>query len=215
MNFWSKHNEIEDLLEKLTEQVEECLFNSLDAILEYIENGENEQVKKLSTIVHEAETKADEYRREIVSKLIQGALMPNTREDLLKLIENIDNIADGAEDVLDETLFISLDISELNKNQMEEMSELIKKQYKTLEKGLGFIFGDMVQALSKTGELEHLESMMDDYEEKIIRKLSERDDLELAQKMAYRDTITSIANLGDIIENAGDNIEIIVAVRRG
>ena len=213
--FWGKFEEIEDLFENLTESVEECLFNTLDLIVEYIENGENEKVKELSKVVHEAESNADEYRREIINKLLQGSLMPNTREDLMKLIENIDDIADNAEEVMDSTLFISLDLSQLNQKQVEEMISQIKKQYKTLKKAVSYLFQDMHQALAQTAQLENIESIVDDIEEKIIRKISSRNNLELAQKLAYRDTIMKISDLADTIENAGDVIEIIVAIRRG
>ena len=213
--FWGKFEEIEDLFENLTESVEECLFNTLDLIVEYIENGENEKVKELSKVVHETESNADEYRREIINKLLQGSLMPNTREDLMNLIENIDDIADNAEEVMDSTLFISLDLSQLNQKQVEEMISQIKKQYKTLKKAVSYLFQDMHQALAQTAQLENMESIVDDIEEKIIRKISSRNNLELAQKLAYRDTIMKISDLADTIENAGDVIEIIVAIRRG
>ena len=213
--FWGKYDEIENLFENLTESVEKCLFSTLDLISEYIENGENEKVKELSDIVHKAESDADEYRREIINKLLQGTLMPNTREDLMNLIENIDDIADNAEEVMDSTLFIALDISELNQEQVEEMIAQIKRQFKILKKAVSFLFQDMHQALAQTGQLENIESIVDGIEEKIIRKISTRNDLELAQKLVYRDTIMKISDLADTVENAGDIIEIIVAIRRG
>jgi len=218
MPFWikkDKKNEIEDLFEKLTDSVQRCLFSTLDLIVEYIENDENEKVKELSKIVHQAESEADEHRREIINKLLQGTLMPNTREDLMNLIENIDDIADNAEEVMDSTLFIALDISELNQEQVEEMIAQIKRQFKILKKAVSFLFQDMHQALAQTGQLENIESIVDDIEEKIIRKISTRNDLELAQKLVYRDTIMKISDLADTVENAGDIIEIIVAIRRG
>ncbi len=213
--FWGKYKEIENLFGNLTESVEKCLFSTLDLIAEYIENGENEKVKDLSEVVHKAESDADEYRREIINKLLQGTLMPNTREDLMNLIENIDDIADNAEEVMDSTLFIALDISELNKEQVDDMITQIKRQYKIFKKAVSYLFQDMHQALAQTGQLENIESIVDDIEEKIIRKISTREDLELAQKLVYRDTIMEISDLADSIENAGDIIEIIVAIRRG
>ncbi len=213
--FWGKFAEIEELFASLTDSVEKCLFAASDAIIEYIKNGENEKVKKLSQTAHSAESEADEHRRKIISKLLQGSLMPNTRADLMNLIEDIDDIADTAEDVLDSTFFISLDLSDLNEKKINEMLIKIKKQYQTLKKAVSLIFTDMHQALASAGQLEYIESEVDDIEEKIIRKISQREDIELAQKLAYRDTVTKIASLTDIIENAGDKIEIIVAVRRG
>lgn len=214
-NFWGRFKEIEELFEDLDNSVQECLFSSLDAILEYIENGENEEVERLTSIVHRAESEADEYRREIIDHILQGRLMPNTRGDLMNLIEDIDNIADNAEDLLDSTLFIALDLSELNKEQLKEMSNQIKKQYKKLAKAVSYLFKDMNQAITQTGQLENIESSVDDIEEQMIRKISTRDDIELARKLAYRDTISEISDLADTVENAGDVIEIIIAMRRG
>ncbi|MFW5980629.1 MAG: DUF47 domain-containing protein [Halanaerobiaceae bacterium] len=213
--FWGRFEEIEKLFANFNECVQECLFCSLEAILEYINNYENEEVERLTRIVHRAESEADEYRREIINKLLQGTLMPNTRGDLMNLIEDIDDIADNAEDVLDSTLFIALDLSELNQQQIEDMVEQIKKQYQKLARAVSNIFTDMSQAMTDAGQLENIESSIDDIEENIIRKISKRDDLELAQKLAYRDTISEISDLADTIENAGDIIEIIVATRRG
>jgi len=215
VKFWGNFEEIEDLFENLTESVEKCLFNTLDLIEEYIENGENEKVKELSDLVHKTESAADEYRREIINKLLQGFLMPNTREDLMRLIETIDDIADNAERVMDSTLFIALDISDLNQELVKEMIVKIKDQYRTLKKAVSYLFSDMTQAVAHSAQLENMESLIDDIEEKIIRKISNRDDLELAQKLVYRDTIMAISDLGDTIENSGDIIEVIVALRRG
>ncbi|MFW6410287.1 MAG: DUF47 domain-containing protein [Halanaerobiales bacterium] len=213
--FWGRFEEIEELFSNLNDCVQECLFSSLDAILEYIDNEENEEVERLSGIVHRAESEADEYRREIINKLLQGTLMPNTRGDLMNLIENIDDIADEAENILDSTLFIALDLSELNQKQVREMINQIKKQYKKLARAVSHLFTDMTQALTEAGQLENIESSIDDIEENIIRKISEREDLELARKLAYRDTVSNISDMADKIENAGDIIEIIVAMRRG
>ena len=169
----------------------------------------------MSEKVHHAESEADQYRREIVNKLLQGTLMPNTREDLLKLIENIDDIADDAEKVMDLTLFIALDLSKLNEEQIKEMTSQIKRQYKILKKAVSKLFQDMHQALAQAAQLENIESLVDDQEEKIIREIGSNDKLDLAEKISYQNTIIKISDLADTIENAGDIIEIIVAIRRG
>jgi len=214
-NFWGKSEEIETSFDNLTKSVKECLFSTLDLIGEYIENGENEKVKNLCEIVHRAESEADEHRRAIVNKLVQGSLMPHTREDLMKLVEEVDDIADNAEKVMDLTLFIALDLTQLNKEQVKKMNSQIKKQYNILQKAVSDIFQDMSQALGRTGQLENIESIVDDQEEKIIREIGRNKELELAEKIPYQNTVIKLSDLADTIENAGDVIEILIATRRG
>ncbi|PTV92444.1 uncharacterized protein DUF47 [Halanaerobium saccharolyticum] len=63
-------------------------------------------------------------------------------------------------------------------------------------------------------EIDNLESEVDIIERLLISRLSKRDDLDYGLKILYRDFITMIANISDKIEDAGDEIEIIIALRK-
>jgi len=213
--FWGKFSEIEELVDQLVEKVEECLKTCLEGISVYQREGEDEEVKALMKRAHNTESEADEIRREIISKLLQGSLLPNTRGDLMALIENIDDIADSAEDILDTIIFPSLDLSDVNQEHFAEMLEQIEEQYEVMKKAVHMIFQDINQAVVYTSRLESIESNVDDLEENIIRNMAQRKDISAAEKLAYRDIVHRISNLADIIENVGDRIEIMVVVRKG
>ncbi|MFW6409856.1 MAG: DUF47 domain-containing protein, partial [Halanaerobiales bacterium] len=198
-----------------TECVGECLEKSFEVITLYIKEGENEKVIDLNKTVHDKESEADDIRRDIVNNITRGSLMPNTRVDILELIEGIDDIADHTEDILDEIIFLQLDFCCLNEEKLKKMIKLIKEQFKKLSKGVNDLFNDMNQALLYASELERIESEVDAIEEDITREIGKVENISTADKLAHRSLVKNVSDTADIIENAGDIIETIVSVRKG
>ena len=210
-----RFDEIEELFSRLTDAVEDCLKSSFDAIKEFREKGETDRVCELFKQAHQAESKADEVGREILDIILQGSLLPNTRGDLMSLIDTIDDVADHAEEILDSIILLLVDISKIDSEKLDRIFELLEKQFTILKKAVKSLFNDMDLALGQTPKLEVLETEIDDLEIEIKRNIAKRTDIEIAEKIAYSNLITQIADLADIIENVGDKIEIFIAVRRG
>ncbi len=215
MGFWGDAKKIEILVLEFCEEVEKCLKTSFNAMEVYIEKGETEKVIELSTTSHNAETNADKIRRKIIKYLLEGSLLPNTRADFMNLLEYIDDIADDAESLLDSFILPSLDLKEVDKEQIKEIMVKLSKQYELLKEGIAILFSDTNQAIEKVGMLEKLEKEIDEIEEKLIRKIGSRQDISIAEKLVYREFISKIADIGDVIENTGDQLEIMIAVRKG
>ncbi|MFW6266545.1 MAG: DUF47 domain-containing protein [Halanaerobiales bacterium] len=212
---WGDFDKIESDFIKLTECVGKCLEKSFEVITLYIKEGENEKVIDLNKTVHDKESEADDIRRDIVNNITRGSLMPNTRVDILELIEGIDDIADHTEDILDEIIFLQLDFCCLNEEKLKKMIKLIKEQFKKLSKGVNDLFNDMNQALLYASELERIESEVDAIEEDITREIGKVENISTADKLAHRSLVKNVSDTADIIENAGDIIETIVSVRKG
>jgi len=141
--------------------------------------------------------------------------MPHTRSDMLQLVESIDDIADAAQDILDSIIFLGLKFDHLDREQIKEMQELLLEQFSQLTQGVELLFDEMNQALVYAQELEEIESQLDSIEEEITRKIGRIEELDTADKLAHRDLVKNISDLADIIENVGDNIEMIVSMRKG
>ncbi|MFW5998796.1 MAG: DUF47 domain-containing protein [Halanaerobiaceae bacterium] len=214
--FWKDNNKVQDLYFKHLEKVDECLAVFTETIKLYINNGETEEVNSMAIKVHKLETEADTTRREIIHLLIEKSyLLPNTRKDFLSLLEDIDKVADFSEAVLDYILLQDMDITNIGKQKIEELLELTKKQFDLLKKAVKYLFEDIEKAFSLVIEIDKLESDVDNIERNLISRLSkQRDDLDLSLKILYRDFITMVANISDMIEDAGDEIEIIIALRK-
>lgn len=139
--------------------------------------------------------------------------MPNTRSDILNLIESIDNIADFSEDIIDEIIFLRLKFEYFDINRGRQMQELLLEQFNKLTEGLKLLFIEMNQALVYAEQLEEIESKLDDIEETMIREIGQNPDLNAADKLSHRNLIKNISDLADVIEKVGDVIEVIVSVR--
>ncbi len=96
MRLFKKEKEVSDLISKFTDEVEKCLKTSERTIQAYI----NDNVKEAKVLAREAgenETQADVFRYNIRDKLYLGAYLPQIREDIYKLVESIDKVANAAE----------------------------------------------------------------------------------------------------------------------
>lgn len=212
---WADTHKIEKLYLEHSSKVKECLFSFKKTIELFIEEGETEEVKRLTQQVHDLETDADTIRRKIIHSMIkEGFLLPNTRRDFLTLLEYIDKVADYSEGALDYVILQSMDITEISKDKLKELLELTIKQYDLLEKAVELLFKNIDESFKLVAEIDNLESEVDIIERLLISRLSKRDDLDYGLKILYRDFITMIANISDKIEDAGDEIEIIVALRK-
>lgn len=215
-SIWSGTNKVEELFLKHTDKVKECLDVFFDLIKMYIEQGKSKQVLELSEQVHSLETEADNIRREIIHLLIgKSFLLPNTRRDFLSLLEYIDKVADYSEAITDYIFLQDMDISSIGKSKLEEIFNITEKQFKLLQRAVGFLFKDINRAFELVLEIDQLESEVDVIERLLISRLTkERPDLDLCTKILYRDFINMVANISDKIEDAGDEIEIIIAMRK-
>lgn len=215
-SIWSDTNKVEELFLKHTDKVKECLDVFFDLIKMYIEQGKSKQVLELSEQVHSLETEADDIRREIIHLLIgKSFLLPNTRRDFLSLLEYIDKVADYSEAITDYIFLQDMDISSIGKSKLEEIFIITEKQFKLLQRAVGFLFKDINRAFELVLEIDQLESEVDVIERLLISRLTkERPDLDLCTKILYRDFINMVANISDKIEDAGDEIEIIIAMRK-
>ena len=214
-SFWGDTEKIVELYKEHYNKVESCLDEFVEVIKLYVKEGETKKVQDITQNVHELETEADGIRREIIRLLVKERfLLPNTRRDFLNLLEKLDKVADYAEAALDYVVLQSMDVSDIGKDKLYEMLDQTLKQYRLLENAVDFLFKDMDEAYDVVTEIEQIESDIDDIERLLISRVSNRDDLDFGLKTLYRDFVTMIANISDVIVDTGDEIEVIIAMRK-
>ena len=100
MIIFKKEKEVIDLIEKHADKMEECLSTAIKTIQAYLEDN-LDAAKTLARQTDKIESDADLIRHEIRDKLYYGAYMPLIREDIYKLVECIDMVANSAEKCCD------------------------------------------------------------------------------------------------------------------
>jgi uncharacterized protein len=98
--FFKKEKEVIELIIKHIIIVEECLSTAITTIETYLK-GEKKEAKALAHQVDGIETQADLVRYDIRDKLYLGAYLPRLREDIYRLVESVDEVANSGESCCD------------------------------------------------------------------------------------------------------------------
>jgi len=213
MLFINKQKKIESLISEYRSKVSTCLEVFESSITKYLENPDATALEKSCLELHKAESLADDMRREIEVMMYSKALFPESRGDILVLLETMDRVPNQAESTLNMISNQQIVIPEKFHNQFIEMINICIRCTAAMLESSEKLFKDFTTATVALGKVDELESEADHLEHAIIRKIFETD-LDGFQKIMLRDTIKNISQICDRAEKAGDRIRIIVAKRR-
>lgn len=210
MIIFKKEKEVIALIEKHADKMEECLSTAIKTIQAYLKENIGE-AKKLSRETDKIEKQADLIRHEIRNKLYYGAYLPLLREDIYKLVECIDMVANAAEKCCDFFL-----------NQRPVIPDFLKPEYlEAVKESLG-VSAPLKHALlcyleglspievyrQHSREIGLLESKVDQIEWDITKKIFSSD-LDYSYKIHLRLCLDTIVEVSDIAEDAADQLELI------
>jgi hypothetical protein len=100
MIIFKKEKEVIKLIIKHADKMEECLETAIKTLQAYLQDNISD-AKKLARKTDQIESEADKIRHQIKDKLFYGAYLPLIREDIYKLVESIDTVANSAEKCCD------------------------------------------------------------------------------------------------------------------
>jgi len=209
--FHKKEKQVNELILRHLEKVDECLKISLKTVEEYL-SANIEEAKKLAIKVDEIETETDYIRHEIVSRMYSGAYLPLLREDILHLIEHLDKIADAAEACCDFFLAQRPDIPEEMKPNFIEITKNAISCFTPLREAIGPFFMDKIdiQAIrEKTTQAGIIESDVDKEEWDITRDIFNTE-LDYGHKLHLKLCLDSIVEVSDRTEDGADALEVMI-----
>ncbi|MFB6291723.1 MAG: DUF47 domain-containing protein [Candidatus Bipolaricaulia bacterium] len=212
---WKDESEINEMIQGHVDLVVETLEKFKEGMDLWLEEGDLERANELAFETHNLEGDADDLRREIEMKLLNGALMARSRRPLLDMVERTDKLANAAEASLDFTLLQEI---ELPKELVPVTKEIVNLSVKIVDKvqeGLEVLFGGNGKVLEYTEAIEEVEGEIDELERDFIQDLFKREDLELAEKMLLREYMETLVEISDRAEDLSDEMEILTATRKG
>lgn len=208
---FKKEKEVIALIYKYLEKTNECLSTALDTLKIYLE-GDVKKAKALAHQVEELESEADRIRHDIRNKLYSGAYLPLIREDIYKLVESIDKVANAAEASCDFFL-----------NQRPEFPSELKKEFRrAAEESFGIVdplseavicflkgecSSDTVRAGTKQVGLQ--ESKVDELEWDLTKSIF-TSSIDFARKIHLKSCLDTIVEVSDRAEDAADQLEVAV-----
>ncbi len=211
MLIFKKEKKVAKLVEAHINVVAECLATATRAVEQFLV-GELAEAKELAKRVDQIETNADRVRREIRDDLYLGAFLPLIREDVYKLVETIDKVANAAEECCDFFLSQRPDVPAEMRDAFVEITEASFGSFVPLGKAAHVYFKpkgkiEAVRELAqKVGEQE---SVVDTQEWELTRRIFDSTLESLSHKMHLRRALDKIVQVSDRAEDAADQLELV------
>lgn len=205
-----KEKEVVELIIKHIDKVEECLLTAVKTLQAYFK-GDIKTAKYLSRRTDSTETEADSIRHSILDKLYSGAYLPLLREDVYKLVESLDSVADAGEVCCDFFLEQRPEIPDELKSQFFMAIQMSLGIGAPLKRAVVCFFeedcsSEEVREYAK--EIGIIESNVDKIEWDLTREIF-KSSLEYAHKIHLKLCLNTIVEISNRAEDAADYLELI------
>ena len=211
--FMNKQKKIEKLMESYQQQVVDCFKQFDKAFQKYLANHDRNELAKDFSEIHSFESKADDIRREVEEMMYSKSLFPESRGDIMGLLETVDKVPNKAEDIVRRVLNQRINIPKEYAYSVLELVKLACRSAITLVESMECLFSNFSKATRTVGIMDEIESQADCIEADIIERIFSSN-MDNFDKLQLRDLTVAISEVCDRVMNAGDKIRIIVAKRR-
>lgn len=201
------------MVEDYLKTAEECLDLFLRSCEVYLESSLSAEFEALVAQTHSHEAACDDIRRNIEQTLYEKALIPESRSDILNLLESLDKIPNKGESVLYQIETELLQMPQSFARQFRDLAHVNHQACQSMWRAVRALFTDARTVKALTDEVDRKESASDRMERNVIRALFSCPDLPDAQKVLLKELVIEIGNISDACENAADAL-VIIAVKR-
>lgn len=183
-----------------------------EGLFEWYDNNNSEKLKRLSFQISREESKADDLRREIEREIYENSLIPDSRGDMLGLLETLDKVPNRMESVLREISIMGIAAPRPVLEPLRELTDGCVRCVGEVVAASRMMFGQMKGVREIIERIDKTESECDYIERRSTQLLFESA-LDLAEKLLYYDVIRRIGSIPDQCEAVGDRLSIVSAKR--
>jgi len=210
-------------LPKVGDLMDEVIRTSdrVQALIDLLATGDQAGVERVAKEISAMEGKADDAKNAARSKMPVRLLMPVDRRDVLKLISEIDAIADCAEDVgvllTIRPLTVPEDMKPVLALFVESVLETIREAAKLIDLiddlvESGFAGPPAERVLEQAAILGRAEHEADKIQDQCARVLfKEEDSMPPAAVFMWTKVLNKIGDMANHAENVGDQFRLFVA----
>ena len=211
--FWKKEDNVEKMLSRYFELSDTCFQMFEKAFGVFFDTGQGAAFEAAVQKAHEAESAADDMRREIELTLYGKSLLPDSRGDLLGLLESFDRLPNMAETVLFALRCQRIELPKDLAPQYKRLVDLNLQSYYLCRRAVDALLSNPKITLHATKEVDEKESESDRIEREIMCQIFDSDEYDTGLKLLYKDLILLIGGISDRAEAVADRIGI-VAIKR-
>ena len=177
------------------------------AVRVYLKEGANEEFEERLDRVNKLETEADHLRRDIESQLYSNTLIPDSRGDVLGLIETVDQLLTQFEGSLWAFSIEKPDIPENLRPGFKKLTNMVIRAADELGLGARAFFRNPHDVPAYNHKVQLYEKEADILSTALKRDIFDSD-LDLSQKLHLREFVEAIDGIADMAEDVADRLAI-------
>jgi predicted phosphate transport protein (TIGR00153 family) len=209
---WKKEKSIIDKIIAYLDQVDVCRDRFRLCIERLLLNPNDEENQAILEEVHRSESKADDLRRTIELQLYERALIPESRGDVLGLLETIDVIPGMFQSLCYQFLLEKIDVPEQFRERYLHLVDVNIKAYNLVREAvLGLFYSKDVKDL--TDLVDAVESDSDHIERNLIRDIF-NSKLDKADKILLKEIVINTGDISDRAETVKDRLILAILKRK-
>ena len=209
---WKKEQSIIDKIEGYLDQVDTCRNHFRKCIEKLLLEPGDDANQAILEEVHRSESKADDLRRDIELQLYQRALIPESRGDVLGLLETMDAIPGLFQSLCYQFLLEKIIVPEQFRERYLHLVDVNLKSYDLVRQAvLGLFYKKEVKEL--TDRVDAVESDSDRIERDLIRDIFSSK-LDKADKILLKEIVINTGDISDQAEIVKDRLILAIVKRR-
>ena len=212
MKLFRKQKTIIEKLEGYLSCIDICVTRFTKCMEKLMNDFGSEENYKIVQSVHEAESDADDHKRQIEYHLYEKALIPESRGDVLGIIEALDKIPNMMESICYQMLLQKICIPEEYKRKINELIEINVESYEQLKRAINGLFYNS-SVMEVINRIDMIESESDKIERDLIEKIF-NSDMDKADKLLFREIVINIGNISDRAQVVADRLTLAIIKRR-
>ncbi len=177
------------------------------AVRVYMKEGANEEFEERLARVNKLESEADHLRRDIETQLYSNTLIPDSRGDVLGLIETVDQLLTRFEGSLWAFSIEKPEIPEEMRPGFKKLTNMVVKAADELGLGARAFFRSPHDVPAYNHKVQLYEKEADILSTALKRDIFDSD-LELPRKLHLREFVEAIDSIADLAEDVADRLAI-------
>lgn len=210
-----KEREVLKLSQRHFGKIEE-LAKMLRKFLNSFMEGNLEDMKKLHNEIFVIEREADDVKEEIISEISRGPFHPIDREDIMRLVLTMDDIASNIKAASRKMLYLDPEnIPAEVKGEFPKLGDMLVEIISRLGQALDALIEGSHDVLRLADFVERKEEEIDDFRVDLMAKILKWGDKtrELSSLLMLKEAVENLENASDRAEDVADIIRGIVALR--
>ncbi len=211
-SFFGSSKSLESKIELYFDKVNEAGLVFSRAMDIYLNQGVNDEYEDLVGRVTQVEEDGDDLRREIETQMTTHTLIPELREDVLSLIEQVDEVTNLYEAVVYSFYIQRPEIAAEYRDDFAELTKMVLKAAEAMVTAARAFFRDLTAVRDQVKKVQFYESEADKVTTRVERQIY-ASQLDLAHKMHLAQFLDRLDNIADTAEDIGDRLSILTIKR--